>query len=186
MMTPEEVGHVFTAASRVRENVERVIVGKDQAVTLILIAILCEGHVLIEDVPGIGKTTLAKAIARSLGCTVRRIQSTPDLLPSDVTGTHVFNQKTSEFEFRPGPIMAHYSAIRSLLARRPSAPGAPSDRCSPPSRSSARSSARRTCAPTSAVTPSARCPHSISAIPFSAMGSAWPPRAVLPQRSASV
>ena len=106
MMTPEEVQHVFAAASRVRENVERIIVGKDHAVTLILIAILCEGHVLIEDVPGIGKTTLAKAIARSLGCTVRRIQSTPDLLPSDVTGTHVFNQRTSEFEFRPGPIMA--------------------------------------------------------------------------------
>ena len=119
MMTPGGVEHVFAAASRVRENVERVIVGKDQAVTLILIAILCEGHVLIEDVPGIGKTTLAKAIARSLGCTVRRIQSTPDLLPSDVTGTHVFNQKTSEFEFRPGPIMAQLVLIDEINRATP-------------------------------------------------------------------
>ena len=119
MMTPGGVEHVFAAASRVRENVERVIVGKDQAVTLILIAILCEGHVLIEDVPGIGKTTLAKAIARSLGCTVRRIQSTPDLLPSDVTGTHVFNQKTSEFEFRPGPIMAQLVLVDEINRATP-------------------------------------------------------------------
>ncbi|MCZ6789397.1 MAG: MoxR family ATPase [Chloroflexi bacterium] len=119
MVTPVEIGNVLAAASRIRENVERVIVGKDHAVTLILIAILCEGHVLIEDVPGIGKTTLAKAIARSLGCTVRRIQSTPDLLPSDVTGTHVFNQKTSEFEFRPGPIMAQLVLIDEINRATP-------------------------------------------------------------------
>ncbi len=94
------------AAERVIANVEQVIVGKRAAIELILIALLCEGHVLIEDVPGIGKTTLAKAIAKSLGCTFKRIQFTPDLLPSDVTGISFFNQKLSEFEFRPGPVMS--------------------------------------------------------------------------------
>ncbi len=92
-------------AVRVIENVDRVIVGKDDVVELILVALLCEGHVLLEDVPGIGKTTLAKAVARSLGCSFRRIQFTPDLLPSDVTGISFFNQKTQEFEYRPGPVM---------------------------------------------------------------------------------
>jgi MoxR-like ATPase len=91
---------------RIRANVARVIVGKDEAIELCLVALLCEGHVLLEDVPGIGKTTLAKAIARSVGCTFKRIQFTPDLLPSDVTGILFFNQKTQEFEFRPGPLMA--------------------------------------------------------------------------------
>ncbi|MEW6232789.1 MAG: MoxR family ATPase [Chloroflexota bacterium] len=91
---------------KVKANIEKVIVGKGQVVELALVALLCEGHLLIEDVPGIGKTTLAKAIARSLGCTFRRIQFTPDLLPSDVTGISFFNQKTQEFEFRPGPIMS--------------------------------------------------------------------------------
>ena len=93
-------------AERIIANVERVIVGKRPVVEMILVALLCEGHVLIEDVPGIGKTTLAKAIARSSGCSFRRIQFTPDLLPSDVTGISFFNQKNAEFEFRPGPIMA--------------------------------------------------------------------------------
>src|SRR4026208_1755682 len=87
-------------------NVEKVIVGKHAEVRLALVALLCQGHLLIEDVPGTGKTVLAKAIARSLGCTFRRIQFTPDLLPSDVTGLSIFNQKTREFEFRPGPIMS--------------------------------------------------------------------------------
>ncbi len=87
-------------------NVEKVIVGKREVIELTLVALLCEGHMLIEDVPGTGKTTLAKAIARSLGCSFQRIQFTPDLLPSDVTGIYFFNQKTQEFEFRPGPIMA--------------------------------------------------------------------------------
>jgi MoxR-like ATPase len=91
---------------RIRANVARVIVGKDEVIELCLVALLCEGHVLLEDVPGIGKTTLAKAIARSVGCTFKRIQFTPDLLPSDVTGILFFNQKTQEFEFRPGPLMA--------------------------------------------------------------------------------
>ena len=91
---------------KVLANVERVIVGKHHEVRLALVALLCRGHLLIEDVPGTGKTVLAKAIARSLGSSFRRIQFTPDLLPSDVTGLSIYNQKTQEFEFRPGPIMA--------------------------------------------------------------------------------
>src|SRR5574337_1761034 len=94
------------AGEKVVANVERVIVGKHREVRLAVVALLCRGHVLIEDVPGTGKTVLAKAIARSLGCSFRRIQFTPDRLPSDVTGLSIYNQKTHEFEFRPGPIMA--------------------------------------------------------------------------------
>ncbi len=93
-------------AQRIIANVERVIIGKHDEVQLIIIALTCHGHVLIEDVPGVGKTMLAKALARSLGCTFRRIQFTPDMLPTDVTGVSIFNQKTREFEYRPGPIMA--------------------------------------------------------------------------------
>ncbi len=100
------VNRIRDFGSRLKENVECVLVGKDDVVELAAVALLCEGHVLIEDVPGIGKTMLAKSIARSLGCTFRRIQCTPDLLPSDITGTYIFNQKNSDFEFRPGPIMA--------------------------------------------------------------------------------
>ncbi len=100
------VKNVQEPAERVVANVERVIVGKHLEVRMALVALLCEGHILIEDVPGVGKTMLAKAISRSVGCTFRRIQFTPDLLPSDVTGLSIFNQKTHEFEFRPGPIMA--------------------------------------------------------------------------------
>jgi MoxR-like ATPase len=91
---------------RVLANVERVIVGKHHEVRLALVALLCRGHLLIEDVPGTGKTVLAKAIARSLGSSFRRIQFTPDLLPSDVSGLSIYNQKTQEFEFRPGPIFS--------------------------------------------------------------------------------
>jgi MoxR-like ATPase len=97
---------VQAIAEKIIENVEKVIVGKHQALELIAIALLCEGHVLIEDVPGTGKTVLAKSVSKSLGCKFRRIQFTPDMLPSDVTGVSVFNQKTREFEFRPGPVMA--------------------------------------------------------------------------------
>jgi len=93
-------------ATRVRENIKRVIVGKDDVIDLMMVAILSEGHVLLEDVPGTGKTTLAKSMAVSLGCAFRRIQFTPDLLPSDVTGINFFNQKTQAFEFRPGPILS--------------------------------------------------------------------------------
>lgn len=91
---------------KVLANVERVIVGKHQEVRLALVALLCRGHLLIEDVPGTGKTVLAKAIAKSLGGSFRRIQFTPDLLPSDVSGLSIYNQKTQEFEFRPGPIFS--------------------------------------------------------------------------------
>ena len=94
------------SARQIVDNVAKVIVGKDEAIELCLVALLCEGHVLMEDVPGIGKTTLVKALARSTGCTFKRIQFTPDLLPSDVTGILFFNQKTQEFEFRPGPIIS--------------------------------------------------------------------------------
>ena len=92
---------------QVVDNVERVIIGKRKTIQLSLVALLCGGHVLLEDVPGVGKTMLVKAIAKSLDLDFRRIQFTPDLLPSDVTGVSVYNQKTMEFEFRPGPIMAH-------------------------------------------------------------------------------
>lgn len=92
---------------RLRENIQKVIIGKDEMIELTLVAVLCEGHLLLEDVPGIGKTTLARALAVSLGCTFRRIQFTPDLLPSDVTGLNWFNQKEQAFEFRPGPIISH-------------------------------------------------------------------------------
>jgi MoxR-like ATPase len=97
---------VQALANRVLGNVQKIIIGKQNEVRLTIVALLCEGHLLIEDVPGVGKTMLARAIARSIGCTFRRIQFTPDMLPSDVTGVSIFNQKNMEFEFRPGPIMA--------------------------------------------------------------------------------
>lgn len=102
----QSVQDLATAVQRVVANVERVIVGKAEPVAFSLIAVICDGHVLIEDVPGVGKTVLTKAIARSIGCTFKRIQFTPDLLPSDVTGVSIYNQKSSNFEFRAGPIMA--------------------------------------------------------------------------------
>jgi MoxR-like ATPase len=94
-------------AAAVTENVERVIVGKREVIELMMVALLCEGHVLIEDVPGVGKTMLARSVAASLGGQFKRLQCTPDLLPNDVTGVSVFNQKTSEFEFRPGPVFVN-------------------------------------------------------------------------------
>jgi MoxR-like ATPase len=94
-------------AQTVIDNVERVIVGKRQAIELVMVALLCEGHVLIEDVPGTGKTMLARAVAASLGLSFKRLQCTPDLLPNDITGVSVFNQRSGEFEFRPGPAFVH-------------------------------------------------------------------------------
>ena len=103
----QQIVQVREIADRVRANVSRVIVGREDVIDLALVAMLCDGHVLIEDVPGIGKTMLAKALARSVGCSFKRIQFTPDLMPSDVTGINFYNQKSGEFEFRPGPLLAN-------------------------------------------------------------------------------
>jgi len=101
-----DIAAVQTAARSIQANIEKVIIGKSPVVELLIAALLTPGHVLIEDVPGLGKTMLAKALARSLGCTFQRVQFTPDLLPSDITGVSVYNQKSGEFEFRPGPILS--------------------------------------------------------------------------------
>jgi MoxR-like ATPase len=106
-------------ANRIVENVERVIVGKRQSVQLTVLGLLCQGHILIEDVPGVGKTVLAKSLSRSVGCRFQRIQFTPDMLPSDVTGVSVFNQKTFEFQFRPGPIHAQIVLVDEINRATP-------------------------------------------------------------------
>ncbi|RYP83359.1 MoxR family ATPase [Nocardioides guangzhouensis] len=106
-MPAGDVDTVARVAARVRESIDSVIEGKSEVVTTAITVLLAEGHLLIEDVPGVGKTMLSKALARSIDSTVRRIQFTPDLLPSDVTGVSVFNQDTREFEFRPGGIFAN-------------------------------------------------------------------------------
>lgn len=93
-------------SKRITTNLEKVIVGKNQTLELVVVGLLCQGHLLIDDVPGVGKTVLARSLAKSLGCEFSRIQFTPDMLPSDVTGVAIFNQVTREFEYRPGPIMA--------------------------------------------------------------------------------
>jgi MoxR-like ATPase len=103
---PRQPLDVTAVSRRIIANVEQVVVGKRQQIVLVLVAWYCEGHVLLEDVPGVAKTMLARAFARSVGCTFKRIQCTPDLLPTDVTGGSIFNQKTSEFQFRPGPLFA--------------------------------------------------------------------------------
>jgi MoxR-like ATPase len=113
------VQQVSDAAQRVIANVEKVIVGKHDPVLLTLVAVLCRGHVLIEDVPGVGKTVLTKSIARSIGCTFKRIQFTPDLLPSDVTGISIFNQRTGEFEYRPGPIVTQFALADEINRATP-------------------------------------------------------------------
>ncbi len=110
---------VQAIAERIIENVERVIVGKRRVVELTVLGMLCQGHILIEDVPGVGKTVLAKSLAKSVGCTFQRIQFTPDMLPSDVTGVSVFNQKTLEFEFRPGPIHAQVVLVDEINRATP-------------------------------------------------------------------
>src|SRR5579859_2232211 len=115
----QSIQDLASAVQRVINNVEKVIVGKAEPVAFSLIAVICRGHVLIEDVPGVGKTVLTKAIARSIGCTFKRIQFTPDLLPSDITGVSIYNQKTGNFEFRPGPIMAQIVLVFVMIRPPP-------------------------------------------------------------------
>ncbi len=105
-LSEADVAGIRRAAEAIQASVERVIVGKADVVRFAMVALLCEGHILFEDVPGIGKTTMAKAIARSMGCSFRRIQFTPDLMPADITGIHFYNQRSGEFQFREGPLMA--------------------------------------------------------------------------------
>jgi MoxR-like ATPase len=109
-----DVRAIQDATQRVRENTARVVVGLDETIEMMLVTLLCEGHVLLEDIPGIGKTTLAKALSRSLGCTFKRLQFTPDLLPSDVTGVSIYNQRTQEFEFRPGPVFSQVLLVDEI------------------------------------------------------------------------
>ena len=99
--------NVKNLADRVRENIARVIIGKDEEITLLLTAVICRGHVLMEDVPGTGKTVMAKSLAKSIDCSFSRIQFTPDLLPGDVTGMSVYDARTAEFVFRPGPVFTN-------------------------------------------------------------------------------
>lgn len=110
---------VQAIANRIVENMETVMVGKHASVQLTVLGLLCQGHVLIEDVPGVGKTVLAKSLSKSVGCKFQRIQFTPDMLPSDVTGVSVFNQKTREFEFRPGPIHAQIVLVDEINRATP-------------------------------------------------------------------
>ena len=104
MTTQENLNSINKLSHDLRENIEKVVVSNNEALDLAIVAILCNGHILIEDVPGIGKTTLAKSLAQSLGCTFKRIQFTPDLTPTDVLGTNIYNQRSGDFDFRPGPI----------------------------------------------------------------------------------
>lgn len=106
MATKDQETDVAATAAKIIANIEKVVIGKRHQLTLCLVAYLCEGHILLEDVPGTAKTMLGRALARSVGCSFKRIQCTPDLLPTDVTGVSIFNQKTTEFEFRPGPLFA--------------------------------------------------------------------------------
>lgn len=101
-----DISIVESLSQKLKDNLREVIVGKDETIKLIIVALLCQGHLLIEDVPGVGKTMLARSLAKSLGCKFKRIQFTPDMLPSDVTGVSIYNQNTREFEYRPGPLMA--------------------------------------------------------------------------------
>jgi MoxR-like ATPase len=118
------VAEARVAAEKIVANVEQVIVGKRHEVELAVMALMCQGHALIEDVPGVGKTMLARSIARSAGCVFRRIQFTPDLLPTDVTGVSVYNQKTGDFEYRPGPIMSQILLADEINRATPKAQSA--------------------------------------------------------------
>src|SRR5512140_3732827 len=110
---------IQTFAAKITENVERVIVGKKDTIELLMVALLCEGHILIEDVPGVGKTMLARALSISLGGQFKRLQCTPDLLPNDVMGVSVYNQKTSEFEFRSGPVFVNVLLVDEINRATP-------------------------------------------------------------------
>src|SRR3984957_16671475 len=110
---------VAGAVNRILANIEKVILGKRPQITLCLVAYLCEGHILLEDVPGVAKTMLGRALARSVGCTFKRLQCTPDLLPTDVTGVSIFNQKTAEFEFRAGPVFAQTLLVDEINRATP-------------------------------------------------------------------
>ena len=110
---------VQSFSENIIQNIEKVIVGKRNPVELAIIGLLCQGHLLIEDVPGVGKTMLARSLAKSLGCTFSRIQFTPDMLPSDITGVSIYNQKTMQFEFRPGPIMAQIVLVDEINRATP-------------------------------------------------------------------
>src|ERR1700737_1361714 len=139
--------NVAAIANKIIANVEKVIIGKRPQLPLCLVAYFCEGHILLEDVPGVAKTMLARALARSVGCTFKRIQCTPDLLPTDVTGVSVFNQKTTEFEFRPGPPRAPSRPCSKRWASGASPPTARPTRSSRPSSSSPRRTPSITRAP---------------------------------------
>jgi MoxR-like ATPase len=119
MITAGRKDMVQEGITRILESVQKVIVGKQDVLELILAALLCEGHILIEDVPGIGKTTLSKSLARCIGCNYSRIQCTPDLLPSDITGSFFFEQKLSKFEFRPGPLMSNIVLVDEVNRATP-------------------------------------------------------------------
>src|SRR5512136_1926576 len=105
--------------TRLIENLEKVIVGKNRTIELVVVGLLCQGHILIEDVPGVGKTVLARSLAKSLGCSFNRLQFTPDMLPSDVTGVSIYNQSKREFEFRAGPVFAQIVLVDEINRATP-------------------------------------------------------------------
>ncbi|OPY86007.1 MAG: ATPase RavA [Smithella sp. PtaU1.Bin162] len=118
-VSSQDIERINAASKKFINNVEQVIVNKEETIKLIFVALLSEGHILIEDVPGLGKTMMAKAATKSLGCSFKRIQCTPDLLPSDITGVNYFNQKTAEFMFHPGPIMANIVVVDEINRAMP-------------------------------------------------------------------
>src|SRR3989304_994185 len=119
-----EVAKAYQLIQEIISNIEKVIVGKRNAVELAVMAVISQGHLLIEDAPGVGKTMLARSLAKSINCTFKRIQFTPDMLPSDITGVTVYNQKTTDFEFRPGPIMAQVVLADEINRATPKAQSA--------------------------------------------------------------